>query len=230
MNNRAVLITGANRGIGLQFVRAFIAEGWQVIACCRHPDHAADLIALQEDNPTLEIYALDVTNHAQISQLSAQLKNRKIDILLSNAGITGPKAIFGHLDMAAWREVLEVNAIAPLILAQNFVEQVAASETKLMVMIGSKMGSIDDNSSGGAYFYRSSKSALNQVVKSLSIDLADRGIAAVILNPGWVQTDMGGINASTTVKDSVAGMMQHLKTARARNGAFIDLDGTVIPW
>ena len=162
--------------------------------------------------------------------LSEHLGNRKIDILLSNAGISGPDAVFGNIDAAAWREVIEVNTIAPLILAQSFVEQVAASQKKLMIMIGSKMGSIDDNGSGGAYFYRSSKAALNQIVKSLSIDLGDRGISVIVLHPGWVQTDMGGKNAETTVEESVSGMMQILPEAKDRNGQFIDLDGSEIPW
>ena len=162
--------------------------------------------------------------------MSAQLKDRKIDILLSNAGVYGPSTRFGHVDVAGWRQVFEANTIAPLKLAEQFVEQVAASDQKLIAMLSSKMGSIDDNGSGGGYIYRSSKTALNQVVKSLSIDLADRGISVVAPHPGWVQTDMGGVNAETTVADSVSGMMRTLQSAHSRSGEFIDLDGSVIPW
>lgn len=230
MNTPTVLITGSNRGIGLQFTRSFLSDGWQVIACCREPGQATELQALGAGHPDLEIQKLDVTDYQAMADLSAQLKDRKIDILLSNAGTYGPRTRFGEVDVSEWRHVFEVNTIAPLKLAELFVEQVAASELKLIAMLSSKMGSIDDNGSGGGYIYRSSKTALNQVVKSLSIDLAERNISVVALHPGWVQTDMGGINAETTVEDSVRGMRSSLQTAGERSGQFIDLDGSIIPW
>ncbi len=230
MSAECVLITGANRGIGLQFTRRFLADGWQVIACCRDPEQATELQSLKAEHLSLDIRALDVTDYAAMAQLSAQLKDHKIDILLSNAGTYGPSTRFGQVDVSDWRRVFEVNTIAPLKLAELFVEQVAASQLKLIAMLSSKMGSIDDNGSGGGYIYRSSKTALNQVVKSLSIDLADRGISVVALHPGWVQTDMGGMNAETTVTDSVSGMRKSLLNASERSGQFIDLDGSNIPW
>lgn len=230
MNQPSVLISGANRGIGLEFTRSFVTDGWQVIACCRNPAGAMELATLAAANHNLEVYALDVTDYPRMAELSAQLRDRKIDLLLSNAGVYGPGTRFGEVDAAAWRQVFEVNTIAPLMLAEHFVDQVAASEQKLIAMVSSKMGSIDDNGSGGGYIYRSSKTALNQVVKSLSIDLAERGISVVALHPGWVQTDMGGANAETTIEDSVKGMRRSLQSATGRNGQFIDLDGSVIPW
>ena len=230
MSAECVLITGANRGIGLQFTRSFLADGWQVIACCRHPEQAAELQSLEAEHTNLDIRALDVTDYAAMAQLSAQLKDQKIDILLSNAGTYGPSTRFGQVNVSDWRRVFEVNTIAPLKLAELFVEQVAASQLKLIAMLSSKMGSIDDNGSGGGYIYRSSKTALNQVVKSLSIDLAGRGISVVALHPGWVQTDMGGMNAETTVTDSVSGMRKSLLNSSERSGQFIDLDGSNIPW
>ncbi len=230
MSAECVLSTGANRGIGLQFTRSFRADGWQVIACCRHPEQAAELQSLEAEHTNLDIRALDVTDYAAMAQLSAQLKDQKIDILLSNAGTYGPSTRFGQVNVSDWRRVFEVNTIAPLKLAELFVEQVAASQLKLIAMLSSKMGSIDDNGSGGGYIYRSSKTALNQVVKSLSIDLAGHGISVVALHPGWVQTDMGGMNAETTVTDSVSGMRKSLLNSSERSGQFIDLDGSNIPW
>jgi NAD(P)-dependent dehydrogenase (short-subunit alcohol dehydrogenase family) len=225
-------MTGANRGIGLELARQFAAGGWRVLACCRNPDAAADLRTLQEEHASLEIHPLDVTDYAQVAALARQLSARPVDILLNNAGIYGPKGVgFGDVDPAVWREVLEVNTIAPLMLTQAFVEQVAASRQKLVAMISSKVGSIADNGSGGSYLYRSSKTALNQVVKSLSIDLAGRGISVISLHPGWVQTDMGGPDAEIGVQESVAGLKKILQSAgRAQSGQFIEYDGSPIPW
>ena len=232
MTPATILLTGANRGIGLELARQFAEDGWQVIACCRNPAGADELQALAERHPALEIHALDVTDYTQMAALGRELGDRPIDILLSNAGIFGSKsAAFGSIDPGEWRQVLEVNTIAPLMLAQAFVEQVAASERKLIAVISSKMGSIDDNGSGGSYLYRSSKTAVNQVFKCLSIDLAERGIAAISLHPGWVKTDMGGPNAETGSDASAAGLKAILQSAGPQhNGRFLNYDGSPIPW
>lgn len=232
MHASTILITGANRGIGLEFVRRFAADDWQVIACCRDPAAAGELQTLAQTASGIEIYALDVTDYPRMQALAAELAGRPIDILLSNAGIYGPKGVaFGDVDPRSWREVLEVNTIAPLMLAQAFVDSVAASERKLIAVISSKVGSIADNGSGGSYAYRSSKSAVNQVVKSLSIDLADRGISTISLHPGWVLTDMGGPNAEIDTVESVSGLAGILQAAGpAQNGHFIEYNGDPIPW
>lgn len=232
MHASTILITGANRGIGLEFVRRFAADDWQVIACCRDPAAAGELQALAQTTSGIEIQALDVTDYPRMQALAAELAGRPIDILLSNAGIYGPKGVaFGDVDPRSWREVLEVNTIAPLMLAQAFVDSVAASERKLIAVISSKVGSIADNGSGGSYAYRSSKSAVNQVVKSLSIDLADRGISTISLHPGWVLTDMGGPNAEIDTVESVSGLAGILQAAGpAQNGHFIEYNGDPIPW
>ncbi|MDJ0780183.1 MAG: SDR family oxidoreductase [Gammaproteobacteria bacterium] len=232
MHAPTILITGANRGIGLEFVRRFAADDWQVIACCRDPAAAGELQTLARTASGIEIHALDVTDYPRMQALAGELAGRPIDILLSNAGIYGPKGVaFGDVDPRSWREVLEVNTIAPLMLAQAFVDSVAASEQKLIAVISSKVGSIADNGSGGSYAYRSSKSALNQVVKSLSIDLADRGISTISLHPGWVLTDMGGPNAEIDTVESVSGLAGILRTAGpAQNGHFIEYNGDSIPW
>ncbi len=232
MTKPTILITGANRGLGLEFVRQYAADGWRVIACCRKPDAADALNTLVEGNPAIEIHALDVTDGEQMAALAAGLRDRPVDLLLSNAGIYGPRgANFGNVPAADWLRVFEVNSVAPLMLAQAFADNVAASEGKLIAVVSSKMGSIDDNGSGGSYVYRSSKTAVNMVVKSLSIDLRERGITVVTLHPGWVRTDMGGPNAEIPVEQSIAGMKAVLDAAGpAQSGQFIEYDGTPIPW
>jgi len=232
MTNRTILITGANRGIGLKLTEQFAEDGWQVLACCRNPADAEQLRALAERGLAIELHALDVTNYDQMATLADQLRGKSIDVLLSNAGIYGSKgAGFGKVDAEEWRQVLEVNTIAPLILVQAFVEQVAASQQKLVAIISSKVGSIADNSSGGSYMYRSSKTAVNQVVKSLSIDLAERAISVISLHPGWVQTDMGGPNAEISTDQSVSGLKSILQSAGlAQSGHFIEYNGNNIPW
>ena len=232
MTNPTILITGANRGIGLELTQQFAADGWSVLACCRDPAAAGALQALADNNSSIEIHRLEVTDYEQMNTLSGELGDRTIDVLLSNAGVYGPRGLdFGEVDPAAWREVLEVNSIAPMMLAQAFVEQVAASQRKLIAVVSSKMGSIADNGSGGSYIYRSSKTTVNQVVKCLSIDLADRGISTLTLHPGWVQTDMGGPNAEITVAECATGLKHVLQNAgTAQNGHFLNYDGTPIPW
>jgi NAD(P)-dependent dehydrogenase (short-subunit alcohol dehydrogenase family) len=190
------------------------------------------LQALAELYSSIEIHRLDVTDYAQMAVLSEQLADRPIDVLLSNAGVYGPRGHgFGEVDAAEWRQVLEVNSIAPMMLVQAFVDQVAASRQKLVAVVSSKMGSIADNGSGGSYIYRSSKTTVNQVVKCLSIDLAPRGISVVTLHPGWVQTDMGGPNAEISVAECCSGLKRVLQSAgRAQSGQFLEYDGSEIPW
>ena len=232
MTNSTILITGANRGIGMELTRQFTEDGWQVLACCRSPEDAEDLKALATKCPTVEIFPLDVTDYDRLVALSSQLQDRPIDILLSNAGIYGPREMaFGEVDAKSWRQVLEVNTIAPLMLAQAFVEQVAVSRQKLIAVISSKMGSIADNSSGQSYIYRTSKTAVNQVVKSIANDVGGRGISAISLHPGWVKTDMGGSNAEIDPNESVLGLKRVLMAAGLKqSGNFFNFDGSRIPW
>ena len=232
MTTPTILITGANRGIGLELAGQFAGDGWQVLACCRNPDSADQLRALCERYPGVERHALEVTDYAQMQRLAEMLADRSIDVLLSNAGIYGPRSMaFGDVTPEGWREVFEVNSIAPLMLAQAFADSVANSARKVIAVISSKMGSIDDNGSGGSYVYRSSKSAVNQVVKSMSIDLADRGISVISLHPGWVRTDMGGADAEISVGESAGGLKRILQAAGPeQSGRFFNYDGDPIPW
>jgi NAD(P)-dependent dehydrogenase (short-subunit alcohol dehydrogenase family) len=231
---KTTLITGANRGIGLEFARQYAADGWQVLACSRHPENSDALNQLAARYPDqITVHALDVTDHMQIEQLAQALASASIDLLINNAGVSLHSAIdgFGHTDYEAWIQTLRVNTMAPLKMAEAFGSQVARSNQKTIATITSKMGSIADNSSGGHYLYRSSKAAVNIVMKSLAIDLKPIGIITVVLHPGWVKTDMGGPNAWISAEESVSGMrhvISHL--TRADSGKFIAYDGQVVPW
>ncbi|BCK87616.1 hypothetical protein MIZ01_1407 [Sideroxyarcus emersonii] len=231
---KTLLITGANRGIGLEFCKQYAADGWRVLACCRDPGKADELNRLAARHPDLiKLHALDITNHAQIEQLAKTLSGESIDLLLNNAGIypAADKHGFGHTDYAEWMAAFNINTMAPLKMVETFVEQIARSKLKLIVTITSQMGSMDDNSSGGSYLYRSSKAAANMVVKSLSVDLKAQGITSVAFNPGWVKTDMGGPNAMIEVEQSVADMRKVIAgLTLADSGKFIGNDGVVIPW
>jgi NAD(P)-dependent dehydrogenase (short-subunit alcohol dehydrogenase family) len=228
-----VLITGANRGIGLAFARSFIADGWRVHACCRHPDKAQELRSAAESaNAGVGVHRLDVTDGLKVASLARELMDEPIDVLINNAGVMGPRgASLGKTDYDEWLPVFGVNVLGPMRMAERFVEHVAASERKLIINISSRMGSIADNTSGGSYIYRSSKAALNMVSKSLANDLADRGITVVAFHPGWVRTDMGGRNAAITPTESVEGMRDVIsRLTPADSGKFLSFDGRELPW
>lgn len=229
-----VLITGANRGIGLEFARQYAADGWQVVACCRQPRQAEALNRLADQyKDRFSIHRLDVRELAEIDQLSHKLQDLPIDILINNAGVY-PHAQNGEFDRISyddWMEAFRVNTFAPLKMVEALIEQIACSQLKIVATITSKMGSIADNQRGGSYIYRSSKAAVNMVVKSLAIDLQPRGIIAVLLHPGWVQTDMGGRGALISTKQSVTGMKSILgRVTHSDTGKFIAYDGQHIPW
>ncbi|OOF20684.1 short-chain dehydrogenase [Salinivibrio sp. IB574] len=231
-----LFITGANRGIGLALTELYLEHGWQVIACCRFPGSAPHLMTLKNRYTTLSTHALDVTDHAAVQQLASELSDIPIHLLINNAGLYGPKGYaFGEVDTAAWRDVLEVNTIAPLVTAEYFTPHLTkarhSGHTPIFAFLSSKVGSMSDNQSGGGYIYRSSKAALNAVIKSLSIDLRDQGIRAVALHPGWVQTQMGGPNALINTQESAQGLKQVLDTLTdSQNGSFIDYQGKEIGW
>lgn len=229
----SILITGANRGIGLELVRQYAEARWRVYAGCRQPESAMDLSRIAAaSNGRVSIHPLEVTNPAHIAAMQSVLGQVPLDILLNNAGIYGQDdAEFGKTDVARWLETFRVNTIAPMKLMEALVENVAASERRVMATVSSKMGSLADNGSGGSYVYRSSKAALNAVIKSASVDLEGRGISVVALHPGWVLTDMGGPNAEITTEQSVTRLRGILdQVALADSGSFFDIDGTLIPW
>ena len=229
----SALITGANRGLGLEFARQYLAEGWQVYAACRDPESASELRRLADGSDhKLHIITLDVTESTSVKAAAAELEGRAIDVLINNAGVGGPRGKgIGNIDYESWSRVLEVNTLGPMRVAEAFVNNVAQSQRKLIVTITSGMGSIADNTSGGAFAYRSSKAAVNMVMRSLAIDLAPRGITCVVINPGWVRTDMGGPQAMLTTTDSVKRLRRLIETlGPAQSGRFFNYDGGEYAW
>ncbi|SEP30900.1 SDR family oxidoreductase [Nitrosovibrio sp. Nv6] len=232
---KTTLITGANRGIGLEFCRQYAADGWRVFAGSRHPQKSDELNALAARYPgQVTVHALDVADHAQIEKLAQSLASEPIDLLLNNAGVyTGSHAggTFSNADYEAWEYAFRINTMAALKMAQTFAPQIARSSHKIIVTISSKMGSIADNSGGGSYMYRSSKAAVNMVVKTLAIDLKPASVIAVVFHPGWVKTDMGGPKALISRSESVSGMRHVISgLTLADSGKFIAYDGQAIPW
>ncbi|HWU35911.1 MAG TPA: SDR family oxidoreductase [Methylovorus sp.] len=229
-----LLVTGANRGLGLEFTRQYAEAGWQVHACCRNPEDSTALKALHLAHlDRISLHKLDVADFQQIDQLAESLADTPIDVLLNNAGVYPDHAgsRLSDADYEAWQTAFRINSMSPLKMAQAFAAQVAASQEKKIINMTSKMGSIADNGSGGSYIYRSSKTALNSVTKSLAIDLANQGISVLAMHPGWVQTDMGGPNGLINAEQSVSGMRQVIaKLKPQQSGQFIAYDGQAIPW
>ncbi|MCC7411714.1 MAG: SDR family oxidoreductase [Gammaproteobacteria bacterium] len=231
--NGTVLVTGAGRGLGLGFVRSFDADGWRVYATCRTPEAASELARLAAaSNGRVSVLPLDVTNAAQIRAVAAIAGAEPLDILVNSAGTWGQEhSRFGTTDSEAWLQAFRVNTIAPLKLMEALVDGLAASRRRLVFNVSSRMGSIADNDAGGGYTYRSSKAALNAVVRSAAIDLAGRGIVVVAVHPGWVRTAMGGPSASLSVSDSVARMRALMdRIGPADSGCFFHCDGYALPW
>jgi len=228
------LISGANRGLGLEFVKQYVADGWRVHACCRAPNDAEALQQLAAaSNGSITLHALDVADFGQIDRFAKDFAAEPIDLLLNNAGIYPDRGSrgFGDTNYVAWDMAFRVNSMAPLKMAEAFIEHVARSDGRKIAFVTSKMGSMDDNTSGGAYLYRSSKAALNMVAKSLAIDLAPRGITVGLLHPGWVQTDMGGPNAWISPQQSISGMRRVIEQLTlADSGNFYSYDGQWVPW
>lgn len=229
-----ILITGANRGLGLEFARQYLKDGQTVIACCRAPDGAKALNDLEGDaGGRLRVEKLDVTSDASCAALVGKLKGEAIDMLVNNAGIIGPameKQSTASMDYDGWAETFAVNAMAPLRVTMALLPNLEAGKGKIVANVTSRMGSITETSPN-AVAYRSSKAALNMVMKCLSLDLADKGFTVTVLHPGWVQTDMGGPKADLTPTESVTGMRTVLAgLSTADNGKFFNYDGKPLPW
>lgn len=220
-----ILITGANRGIGLALARRFNARGDHVIAACRRSNDALDAIGVQVEA------GVDVTDTAALTALAARLGNTRIDVLVLNAGIMTREA-FGGIDASGWdnmRRQFEVNALGPLRVAQALSGHLA-DDAKIGI-ITSRMGSVADNGSGGRYGYRASKSAVNAIGKSLAVDLAPRGIAVFLLHPGFVATDMVGGNGEVSPEHAAGQLMERLdRLTLAQTGTFWHANGSPLPW
>jgi NAD(P)-dependent dehydrogenase (short-subunit alcohol dehydrogenase family) len=227
----SILITGANRGLGLEFAKQYAAQDYRVFATAREPAAARELGQLAKTHGSVSIHPLDVRDDSSVRALARELAAQPIDILLCNAGVMGPeRQSLGNIDYAGMLETFHVNSIAPLRLAEAFLDNVLKSQRKLLAAITSGMGSIAD-SGGGSYAYRASKAALNMSYHNLAIDLKDRKAIAVVINPGWVQTDMGGAGAPLTASASVSAMRKVFdKLTLADTGKFLDYKGGTWEW
>jgi NAD(P)-dependent dehydrogenase (short-subunit alcohol dehydrogenase family) len=216
-----VLITGANRGLGLEFVRQYKDAGWDVVATARQS--SPELEALN-----VRIEALDMQELEAVEKFGDRLD--RLDLLIANAGTYGPREATSAAEARQWGETFVTNTIAPYLLAQSVLPLVEASSGKL-IAVSTKMGSIEDNTSGGFIAYRSSKAALNAAWRSLAIEARQRGVAAAVLHPGWVQTRMGGASAPLDPKESIAGMRRVIDgIGLEQSGGFFSHDGTRVPW
>ncbi len=229
---KSVLITGANRGIGLKFVEHYLNSGWQVYATYRQ-EHQ-DLLELSKAFDKLTLLSLDASNPESIAKLGHSMSGISLNLLINNAGVYGPfDAAFGEMDkhVASWQEVFNINTIAPHLITEALIKNLQFGAPAKVAFVSSKMGSMTDNTSGGSYIYRSSKAALNAVVKSLASDLADMNIHVVALHPGWVKTRMGGDNAMIDTDTSVNGMVEVIEQLGPQNsGQFVAFDGQQVPW
>jgi NAD(P)-dependent dehydrogenase (short-subunit alcohol dehydrogenase family) len=229
----STLITGANRGLGLEFARQYLANGWRVYGACRNPSSASELSRLADTcDHKIRVIGLDVTDLASVKSAAARLDGQAIDLLLNNAGVGGPRGqTIGNIDYVAWEKVLDVNTMGPMRISEAFVDHVARSKRKLIVTLTSGMGSIADNTSGGSIAYRSSKAAVNMVTRSLATDLAPLGITCVVVNPGWVLTDMGGPHATMTPAESVKRLRDLIETlGPTQSGKFFNHNGREYAW
>ncbi|MDG3086360.1 SDR family oxidoreductase [Vibrio hannami] len=227
-----VLITGANRGLGLEFVRQYVQQGWQVLAACRSPESAIELSELASQSRKVELLTLDVTKELEINALADTLQGRAIDHLILNAGVLGEDcAKLGEMTQAKWLEVLTINTVAPALLIQALRNNVAASELKTIVGISTRVASIGDNGSGNMYSYRTSKAALNQILVSAAQNLREDGVKTLAIHPGWVQTDMGGKDATFTAEESVSGIVKVAESLTLEeSGSFRVFDGSSVEW
>jgi NAD(P)-dependent dehydrogenase (short-subunit alcohol dehydrogenase family) len=228
-----ILITGASRGLGLEFTRQYLAEGWTVIAACRNPGAARGLQDLEaKSNGALTVVELDVTDGASVKRAAGRLQGRAIDVLVNGAGIYGGGGQKpGSLDYEDWRQVLEVNLLGPARVYEAFLDGLERSDRRLIVTITSGMGSLADNTAGGSILYRTSKAAVNMLMRTSAIDLKARGITCIVVNPGWVKTDMGGPNAKLSPEESIHAMRRLIaKLGPGDSGKFYNYDGREYPW
>jgi len=223
-----LVITGANRGIGLALATRYASEGWTIHATAREPEKATALKAL----PNTTVYPLDVTSQASIDAFAKALDGLPVDHLINNSGIMGPRELpFGSSQMADWVEVLTVNTAAPWLVTERLAANLEAGKGKRVGIVSSQLGSITNASLGWPPLYGTSKTGVNMVGRMLSLILADKGIVLLLLHPGWVRTDMGGSSADISAEESADGIYTRLKDSTPEmNGCFFTYDGTPMPW
>ena len=219
------LITGANRGLGLEFTRQYLRDGWRVIGCCRNPDAAGELATAGA-----EVMKLDVARAADVTAASKRLAGTNIDLVVCNAGVTGPRTpVLSPVTQAEFDQVMRTNVLGPMWISAALADRLRPGGK--VAYLSSRMGSIGAMSNAGSALYRASKAALNAVVKAVALELASRGVTAIALHPGWVKTDMGGAGADIDAETSVTGMRAVIEGAGPRvSGHFLDYTGKEIPW
>ena len=226
------MITGASRGLGREFTRQFLAEGWRILATCRDPSAAGELNDLAADaNGQVAVFQLDVDDGTSVAACREAIGDVEIDVLLNNAGVIGARdAGLGNMDYDSFENTLRTNVTGPMRVTEAFIDCLLAGEQKKLVTISSRMGSIAETAPN-AMIYRTSKAAVNMVVKCLALELASKGVIAAVLHPGWVQTDMGGPSAALTVEESVSNLRRVINgLSQDDNGSFLNYDGSPIPW
>ncbi|MDZ7805344.1 SDR family oxidoreductase [Thiohalophilus sp.] len=230
----SILVTGSNRGLGLEWVRQYARLGWRVYATCRFLEQAEELHRLASDHSNVSLHPLDVTRSEQIEALARELNEVAIDILVNNAGVyyeRWGKDKLGSIDYDDWQQTFAVNVLGAMRVSEALLDSVARSRRRLLVGISSHMGSITDIGSGNDYAYRSSKAALNAAMTGLAHEVAPRKVGVLLLHPGWVQTRMGGDSAPYTRAESVQGMRQIIDDFTfEQSGIFLRFDGTRMPW
>ncbi|KPL54862.1 hypothetical protein ABB55_23745 [Prosthecomicrobium hirschii] len=227
-----VLITGANRGIGLALVRSLAMRGDRIHATCRRPAEAVDLKALAASPGfAVEVIGMDVADPVSIRAAAAALAGQPIDILVNNAGVLGPERQSTlDIDFDGWLRTFEINTISPLRVVQAFLANLRLSAAAKILTVSSRMGSLAYNRSD-RIAYRSSKSAVNKVMQGLATDLRGEGIAVSVVHPGWVATDMGGTGADLSPDVSAAGIVRVIDKMRAKDSPrFYNYDGSELPW
>ena len=223
---RTVLVTGANRGLGLEFARQYKEAGWQVIGTARNPDTAGELKALG-----VRVVQLDVASQESIDNLAAALRDEPIDLLINNAGIFPRVGKIEEIDFEDYQRTLVVNTVGPVRVTRALLPNLRQGKLKIVAGLSSNLGSIAENERGNFYGYRESKAALNMFTKTLAAELGPEGFTCIVLTPGWVQTDMGGPSAPLQPADSIAGMKAVLdKVTPADNGTFWSYNGSQMPW
>lgn len=223
---QTVLITGANRGIGLELAQQYSTAGWQVIGTARRPDAADELRGLG-----VGVMELDVTDQGSVNRLAQNLGDRPIDVLINNAGIFPRSRSVSDIDFDEFNRTLAVNTVGPVRVTQALLSNLRTGTLKKVVNITSNLGSITENTNGGSYGYRESKAALNMFTRSLAAELRQEGFICIVLHPGWVQTDMGGSGAPTTVEDSVSGIRKVIDSLTPDDsGTFWSHEGDQLPW
>jgi len=221
-----VLITGANRGIGLELARQYAEDGWHVIGTARRPDAAKDLLDLD-----VQIMQLDVTDQESVDRLSEELGDQEIDVLINNAGVLAMVRSISEIDFEEFNHLMAVNTVGPIRVTQALLPNLHAGETRKVINISSVAGSITVKTSGGPYGYSESKAALNMFTRSLAGELRADGFICIVIHPGWVQTDMGGANAAVTVKNSASGIRNVIANLSVEDsGEFRTFEGQPLPW